>query len=270
MLRYASLDFIDRNATPSGPEHVGKRIFGERFVDRPVVERSIGYQTVQPPFELANVRGNAAGKQIANQRWNLLWHGIGFCLDDSAAQSVVGRLNVDHKPLGQTRKDAAFDPVELVRAAVGTDDQPSSATHQLVDGIQEFLLRSFLAGYKLKIIDHQQVNRTQPRFERQRILGPHRMDEIDHEPFCRHGERARSRLASHVAMAGGVEQMGLALPGWPVDKKRIEPHRPAFGDRSCGIVCNAIRVADQKCFERQARVELENGLNRCRLLTFRS
>ena len=64
-------------------------------------------------------------------------------------------------------------------------------------------------------------------------------------------------------MTHGVQQVRLALPGRPMDKQRIEPHRPALGNGPGSIMGNAVGITDEKIAKVQTRVEAKPRFDGC-------
>ena len=63
------------------------------------------------------------------------------------------------RPTGEAREDTRLDAVQLLRRPVGGDGDARARVDQVVERVEEFLLRRPLAGDELDIVDQQQIER---------------------------------------------------------------------------------------------------------------
>ncbi len=151
----------------------------------------------------------------------------------AAAQVELGRADVRHQPGAEPAREPRLEALERMRRAVGGDHQPFARRHELVDRVEEFLLRRILAADELEIVDHQQVDAAQPPLEAVRVLGAQGLDEFEHEALRRHVDRRGARIAVEEGMADRMHQVRLALAGARMEIERL----------NCGLPGSAIIVA---------------------------
>ena len=82
-----------------------------------------------------------------------------FFLQNRDLGLEIGRLDVgDQAPL-EARAQTLFEPRNLVRRAVAGEDDLLLRVVERVEGVEELVLRAFLAGEELDVVDEQDVDR---------------------------------------------------------------------------------------------------------------
>ena len=181
----------------------------------------------------------------------------GFIFDNRHARLIVGRLNVrDQAPL-EPRFQTVFQPEHLIGRPVGGQDDLVVVLIEVIERMEKFLLRGFLAGDKLDIVDEEQV--------RIAVF----VAELVVAAFLQGGDQLVGKLialdiddvvAGMIFMNDArdrVEQVCLAEAGRTVDEKRVIRLRRIVGDGDgCGVR-KAVGRADNKIIERELRVKLD-------------
>jgi hypothetical protein len=129
----------------------------------------------------------------------------------------------------------------------------------------------------LQVVDHQQVDRAQPRLERVGVLVAQRLHKFEHEALGGHVDRGRGRIRFQERMADRVHQVGLALARAGMEVERAEARGARLGHCLGRVAGHAIRRIDHEAVEGEARVELRalggrcrGGRDRCRIGSRRS
>ena len=141
MIGNALLNLVNCNPPPSRAKHICQHIFGIVRRDRMAAKRGIGQQAVERAFQFPDIGRNPRGQQIKHLATNRRTAQLScFGPKNGAAQGKVCGLNVGNKPLRQARKNPPLNPLQGMRPPVSTDHQPLARVHQLVNGVEEFLL----------------------------------------------------------------------------------------------------------------------------------
>ena len=94
-------------------------------------------------------------RDVVGQRDGL---GFGLFLENCDLRLEIGRLDVgDQAPL-EARSQALLELRNLVRRAVAADDDLLLRVVQRVERVEELVLRAFLAGEELDVVDEQDVD----------------------------------------------------------------------------------------------------------------
>ena len=181
----------------------------------------------------------------------------GLIFDNRHARLIIGRLNIcDEAPL-EPRFQTVFQPEHLIGRPVGGQDDLVVVLIEVIERMEKFLLRGFLAGNKLDIVDEEQV--------RIAVF----VAELVVAAFLQGGDQLIGKLitldiddvvAGMIFMNDArdrVEQVCLAEAGRTVDEKRVIRLRRIVGDGDgCGVR-KAVGRADNKIIERELRVKLD-------------
>ncbi len=92
---------------------------------------------------------------------------------------------------------------------------------QLVEGVEELVLRGFLAGEEMNVVDQEQVEFAVTAAERGDAAGLESLDEIVGESLGRDVGDAGLRVAGVDRVSDRVHQVGLAETGRTVDEERV-------------------------------------------------
>ena len=109
---------------------------------------------------------------------------------------------------------------------------------QRVEGVEKLLLRALLAGQKLDIVDQQHIGLAIPLAELLHRGGFDRGDRLVGEFFTIHIDNVEIRMVFLDLDLDGVQKVGLAQTGRPVDEQRVV--------RAGGVGRNGLRGRKRK------------------------
>ncbi|EPX84448.1 hypothetical protein ruthe_02252 [Rubellimicrobium thermophilum DSM 16684] len=143
---------------------------------------------------------------------------------------------------------------DLGRGAIGRQHDAPALIEERVEGMEEFLLRRFLAGKELDIVHKQHIEGADRGLEVHHPPLAQGGHEADHELFRRQVEDTQARIALAQPMGGGLQQMRLAQAHPAMEEERIEACL-ARGDPQGRGMGQRIGRTDGKALEGQARIE---------------
>src|SRR5262249_57227969 len=101
---------------------------------------------------------------------------------------------------------------------------------EVVERVEELLLRALLAGDELDVVDQEDVDRAIAAAELRRPVVADRVDELVREALGREvGDRHAAEQPGAV-VTDGVQEVRLAEPGSAIDEERIVGPRRKLGD----------------------------------------
>ena len=152
----------------------------------------------------------------------------GLLAQDRDAHLELGRLDVGEQAPREARAQAIGDVADLVRLAVGGQHDLLVVLVQRVERVEELVLRAFLAGEELHVVDEQHVDALAVvAAELVHLAGADRLDVLVHEPLGRDVDDARAGAVRELLVADRVEQVGLAEADAAADEDRVVLRRVA-------------------------------------------
>jgi len=115
-----------------------------------------GDQAGERAFDLADVGVDAAGDQGGHVVRQTDALDLGSLLQDGDAGLNVGRLDVGDQPPLEAGAEPVLELGDLLRGGIGGDDDLLAGLVEVVEGVEELLLRALLAGDELDVVDEQQ------------------------------------------------------------------------------------------------------------------
>ena len=237
-------------------EDVLQHLLRELDGHRPPGQRREGDNARERAFELADVRGDAAGDEgedlrvgdVDRVRLHLL-------AQDGDARLQVGRLDVGDQPPLEAAAQARLERRDRAGRPVGRDHDLPARLVEAVEGVEELLLDPLLVLEELDVVDQEDVVVAVALLEALDALVAQRVDEVVHERLAR--DVPRREVAGVLGHVGGdrLEEVGLPQPGAAVDEERVVGLRRRLRDRERGRVREAVRRADDERVEGVLRVE---------------
>ena len=120
------------------------------------------------------------------------------------------------------------------------------AIKQCVEGVKELLLRTFLAGQKLNVVDAKQIRLTVALPEFDQIVVLDRVDEFVDEQFARKVNHLRIFLLCDDVLPNRLHQVGLAETDAAVNEKRVIGASRGLSDRKAGRMRDLIVWPDHE------------------------
>ncbi len=169
-------------------------------------------------------------------------------------------MDVGDEPPAEPRPHPLLEPLHFRRRFVGRDHDLSVLVDQRVESMEELLLRRILATYELNVVNHQQIDRTEPVLEIHRRAEAQRADELVHEFLGRQIDHLAAGGVSPDMPGNRVHQMGFAKADPAIEEKRVERHGmvgrgTSLGDAPGGGMRQFVGLADDEVLEREARIE---------------
>ena len=87
--------------------------------------------------------------------------------------------------------------------------------------MEKLLLRAFLAGKKLDIVNQQRIHRPVIAFELIDGVQLQCLDHVGHKPFRTQIGYLRARVATHNLIANGMHQVGFTQAHTAIEKQRV-------------------------------------------------
>lgn len=132
---------------------------GESYGYFPSFERRISQETYHGSLELANAGSNVLSEEADDLIRNGTLELIDFRLlaKDGDAEFEVGKFDVgNHSPL-ESGHQASLNTRNLGWRTIGRHDDLTSVFIEGVEGVEEFLLRGFLALEEVHVIDEEKI-----------------------------------------------------------------------------------------------------------------
>ncbi len=180
-------------------------------------------------------------------------------LEDLEPQRLVERADLDAKADAEARAHALVERFQIVRRTVGGDDHLAPRVEQSVERVTEFGL-DVLALQELRVVEDQEVDRSQPLLEGDRRLRLERGDEAVHEFLGRQIDDRAPLLSG--GMGDRLQKMGLAEPDGRMEVERAKGRRPApigIGHALHGVKGEFVRPPNLESGEGQPPIERRPG-----------
>ena len=220
---------------------------------RLVVEAGEGGHPDERALELADVLLHVGGDEFED----LVGHGdllvLGLGLEDGESGLELGWLDLGDQPGEEPAAQTVLEGGDRLRRAVGGEDDLLGRAVEGVEGVEELLLEGLLALHELDVVDEQDVALPVAAFERRRRAVADGVHELVHVGL---GGDVADVAAAEVlqdVVPDGVEEVGLAEPGVPVDEQRVVGTGRGLGHGLGGGVGEPVGRGDDEGLERVAR-----------------
>ena len=153
------LDLLDGDDLLFLAPQVGQHFLGEVDAHLAAGEGAEGDHPGERALELADVRLHAAGDQVGDVVGQADALQRGLLLEDRHPGLEVRRLDVGDQPPLEARAQALLDLRDVLGRAVAGDDDLLARLVEVVERVEELLLRALLARDELDVVDQQEVDR---------------------------------------------------------------------------------------------------------------
>ena len=237
----------------SSPQRSDEHLLGELHAHLAAAERAEGDHAGERALDLADVGLDAAGDEVGDVVGEPDALDLGLLLQDGHPRLEVRRLDVgDQAPL-EAGAEPLLDLGDLLGGGVGGDDDLLPGLVEVVEGVEELLLRPLLARDELDVVDQEQVDGAVLGAELRGPVVADRVDQLVGEALGREVEQAERRVEPRDLVADRVEQVGLAETDPAVDEERVVGLRRQLGHRLAGGLGELVGVADDEGVEGVAR-----------------
>ena len=153
------LDVLDGDDLLVLAPEFGEDLLGQLHAHLAAGEGAEGDHPGERALELADVGLDAAGDEVGHVVGEPHPVDLGLLLEDRDPGLEVGRLDVgDQAPL-EPGAQALLDLRDLLRRAVGGEDDLLARLVEVVEGVEELLLGALLARDELDVVDQEHVDR---------------------------------------------------------------------------------------------------------------
>ena len=200
----------------------------------------------QRAFEPADVAANARREELVNIIVQFDLQGARFLPQNGKTRLDVGRLQFRGQAPLETRNQAVLEIGDLRGRTIAREHDLLVPVEEGIEGVKEFLLRSFFAGEKLNIIDQEQICLavTLAEFDQRIVLN--RVDEFVDEELAREIHDFRRLLSCPKILADRLHQMRFAQPDAAVNEKRVVGPRGRLCHGQTGGVRDLVVRPDDK------------------------
>ena len=162
------------------------------------------------------------------------------------------------------RRRSSISGISLGGESRGDDDLLPRLV-EVVERVEELLLRALLAGDELDVVDQEEVDRAVLGAELRGAVVADGVDEIVREALGGEVEQAERRVQARDLVTDRVEEVRLAEADTAVDEERVVGLRRQLGDRLAGGLGELVGVADHEGLEGVAGREAVGERHRRRL-----
>ena len=217
--------------------HVGfENLFGQRRGDLPSEERRVGHQRRQRAFDLAHVGRDVVGEELHDLFRDLRAHLLRLGADDLHLRVVVGLVELGGKPPLETRQQTVLDVLQFDGRLIRREDQLLARQVQVVEDVEEDVLRTRLSGQLLDVVDDEHVDHLIEVDEIGNFAAFVRRLELGLEFVHRHVEHLQLGMTLQHFVADrlcdvGLSQSRIAVYIQGVERRRAGIHRHRHAGR---------------------------------------
>jgi len=205
-------------------------------------------------LEAADVGADALGKELEDTGLELDGEGLGFFAENRETRLDVGRLKLGGQTPFEAGDEALLEIGDFRRRAVAGEDDLLVPIEECVEGVEEFLLGTFLAGEELDIVDEEEISLAiaLAKFDEGIVLDG--IDELVGEFLRREIHHLATGAALGDLLADGLHEMGLAETDAAIDEEGVISAGRRLGDSEGGGVGELVVGADDEGGEGVARI----------------
>ena len=206
-------------------------------------------------FEITDITGNTGGDELGDLGLEVEATGGGLLAEDGDAGLEAGGLDgSDHAPL-EAGDEAFLKLGDLGSRAVAREDHLLMVVMQLVEGVEELVLRGFLASEEMDVVDQEQVEFAVTAAERGDAAGLEGLNEIVGESLGGDVGDASLRIAGVDRVGDRVHQVGLTETGRTVDEERVIVVARFLGDSERSAVGHLVFRTNDEIIKRVVRLD---------------
>ncbi len=212
------------------------------------------HQANQRSFQLAHIRTNILRdiqRHVRRQGDFLL---LGFLLQNCHLRLEIRRLDVCNQSPLKPAAQPVFNLRQFFRRTVARDHDLPHRVVKRIEGMEEFFLRSFLAGKELNVVDQQHVHAAELVAEGGHLVVAQRVDHVIRKLLARYVTDGRLRLAPLHFVPNSLHQVGLAHADAAIQEQRVVSLRRTLRHRLARCMRELVAAADYECIERVARI----------------
>ena len=236
----------------NGPGNIGQ-------VQWHIVQVPVGHDFLHGALDLPDVVGDIDGDVVAHIVVQVQSKALGLVFQNCHSGLIVRGLDVCH----QTPLEPGLKPLlqghHVAGLPVGGHDDLLVLLVELVEGMKELVLGTFLTGDELDIIDEEQVCLPVLAAELDIFAVLDGLDQLVGELVGPDVDDVGVGVDLADAVGDGVEQMGLAHAGRAVEEQGVIDLARGFGYRQGGAVGEAVTGAHDEIVEGELGVKVHGG-----------
>jgi len=219
------------------------------------IERNIGDDPREGAFQRADIRLDSGSNELQDRFWKLDGCPFLFIPEDGETGFEIRRLEFGDQTPFESGDESLFEPLDLVRRPIARHHNLFMGVEEGVECMKEFLLKAFLSGEKVNIVDQEQVHTAVTLSELKRLIGLKRINEFVDEGFGRDVANAGRSSMGEDIMTDGLHEVGFTEARVAVDKEGVI----SFGGRlshghACGV-SKTVGGAHDECIKLELFVE---------------
>lgn len=179
--------------------------------------------------------------------------------DNGQAHFQIRRLNINSQTAKKTGNQSVRKIFDVLRFAVGSENNLVAGKMKSVKGVEEFFLSVFFAGNKLNVINQNTVKRAIFVLKLIDVFSAEGGNELVAKGFGGKILDFKRGVVLEKLPADSLHQMGFANTDSAPDKERIVGGTGIFNNSLGGSVSEIVAVANDKVIEGVAGVKLMIG-----------
>ena len=160
---------------------------------------------------------------------------------------------------GKPHREAALIAllhVDVLRRAIGSQDNGFASALQLIEGVEELLLDTLFALEELDIVDQKNVCRAVLLLETIDLLRADRVHEVVRELLRSDEDDLLVREVLSDVVADSLKKVGLTEPGSSPEEQRVVLETGLLGNCKSRVPSKAVRLTDDEEVEGVLGIEL--------------
>ena len=230
-------------------EQLLEGFLGQLHVHGAAGEAGVGCQTGQAAFQLAYVGVDALGDQLQHIIGDDQVLKLGLLAQNGQTGLEVGALDVSVQAALEAAAQALLQLLDLPGRLVAGHDDLLARLLEVVEGVEELLLRGALAGNELDIVHHEDIGSAETVTELLVAVGLHGGDQLVGKVLAGDVDDVHLRMQLVGIVADGVHEMGLAKAHAAVDEQGVVCLRGHLGHRQGYRVGEPVAAAHHEGIE---------------------
>ena len=216
------LDVVDADFAGRVLDKLVNHLLGEVERDGLAVQAALRDQADERTFQFANVRIDRVGEVLHDFTGQLDAIGVHLLFEDGHPGLEARHLNICTESPLESGEQALFHALHLYRRLVAGQDNLLARLMEVVEDVEEHILRLLLAAEELHVIHDEDIHELVEVGEVVNAVVADRIDELVRELFGVHIEDRLFRSAVLDLNADGMRQVGLAQSDRAVNQQGIE------------------------------------------------
>jgi len=254
------LDVVDADLAGGVLDKLVDHVLGQIQGDRFAVQACLRHERNQRAFELTHVGRDAVGEVLDDLTRQLDAVGVHLLFQDGHARFQRGNLEVGAEPPLKAGQQALLHALHFNRRLVRRQHDLLSGLVQVVEDVEEHVLRLLLATEELHIIDDEHIHHLVKVAEVVDRVVSNGVNELVREALRAHVQHCLVRLTVLDLQPNCVREVRLAQSNTAVDEEGVEGGSARLvGHGKTGASCKSVALAFNKVLEGVVGVEV--GIN---------